>query len=169
MSNAGKYDYNRFGSKGQRVGQAVVDILSQEQPEQTVEDILENYGHQYAKEINDCIEENKHKYTSPFYVFVLTNKEPWAVNIVRNWFIARQTPPHATQMMAAYPHHTKTLYIVNANRGDIKLVWTLPGYGECISILKTPLTFNEKLVKDIVKCFDGELDKDKYNINDLPA
>lgn len=162
MSDGGKYDYNRFGMSGQRVGQAVYDILSKEQPSQTVEDILENYGPQFAKEIDEAIERSKNKFKSPYYIFVLTNKEFWAENVVRNWFVPRQTPPHATDMMIQYPHHTKTLYIVDARRGNIQLIWTIPGYNECISILKTPSTFDESIVKNIIKCFDGQLDLDEY-------
>ena len=61
-----KYDYNRFGSHAKRVGQAVVDILSKPHQEQTVGETLDAYSPDYAKEIEKCIEENQHKYKSPF-------------------------------------------------------------------------------------------------------
>lgn len=161
-----KYSYNRFGSKGTRVGQAVFDIISKPQSEQTVEDVLSAYGPEYARQIEECIEQNQHKYKGPFYVFVLTKKEMWATNLVRNWFIARQTPPHAFEMMEQYANYTKTLYMIDANKGNISVVWSLPGYSDCMSIAKNPANFDPQLVKWIEECFTKNLDKDAYSFDE---
>lgn len=160
---ADRYDYNRFGMKGTRVGQAVVDILSKEQPIQTVGDTLDAYGPKYAKEIEKTIEENQDKYTSPFYIFVLTKKEFWANNLVRNWFIARQTPPHAFKMMEQYSNYTKTLYMVDAKKGKLKILWSLPGFDDCITIARRPSFYDPELVKWVEECFNRKLDKDSYD------
>lgn len=165
MSEASKYNYNRFGAKGVRVGQAVIDILAKPQPIQTVGDTLSAFGDDYAKQIEECIEDNQRKYKSPFYIFVITKKEFWADNVVRNWFIARQTPPHAFQMMEQYPNATKTLYMVDARKGNIEAMWSLPSFDECISIAKTPERFDSKLVKWIEDCFSRQLDKDDYSFD----
>jgi hypothetical protein len=159
-----KYDYNRFGSKGQRVGQAVVDIMSRENAPQTVEETLDAFGPDYAKELDDTIELNKGKYKSPFYVLVLMKKEMWAVNVLRNYFIARQTPPYALDLIQEYPNYTKTLYQVDSVKGNLKLVWSIPGHSECISILKTPGSFDEDLVKWIIAAYGGKLELDAYNL-----
>jgi len=161
-----KYDYNRFGAKGQRVGQAVFDIISRYQPMQTVGETLDAFGPDYAKQMEECIEDNEHKYTSPFYIFVLTKKEFWANNVLRNYFIARQTPPHAFDMMEQYSNYTKTLYIVDANRGNIKCVWTLPGFDDCITIARNPANYDPELVKWVEACFTRSLDKDSYSFDD---
>ena len=70
-----KYIYDRFGSKGMRVGQAVHDILSHEQPDVLVEDILQEYAPRYAAEIEKCVQDNFQKYGYPFHVLALTKKE----------------------------------------------------------------------------------------------
>lgn len=163
MSNDSKYNYNRFGSKGSRVGQAVTDILSKEQPVYTVGEMLEGIGPKFAAELEKTINDNLGKYKSPFYVLALTKKEFWADNVVRNWFIARQTAPYALDMMINYPHHTKTLYVINGDRGDLKVAWSLPGYEDCKSILKTPDSYNPELVGWIKDCFNGDLNKDRYD------
>lgn len=165
LEKADKYDYNRFGSKGKRVGQAVVDIISEPQPMQTVGDTLAAYAPDYAKEMEQCIEDNMHKYKSPFFVFVITKKEMWAENVVRNWFIARQTPPHAFDMMSQYPHATKTLYMVDAKKGHVEAMWSLPGWEDCISVAKNPSAFDPKLVKWIEECFSHGLDRDSYSFD----
>lgn len=163
-NEASKYDYNRFESTGQRVGQAVVDILSRENAPQTVEETLDAFGPDYAKNLDDTIEANKTKYKSPFYVLSLLKKEMWAVNVVRNFFIARQTAPYALDLIQNYPHHTKTLYQVNSDRGHLKLCWSIPGHSECLAILKSPQSFDEELVKWILEAYSGKLELDSYSM-----
>lgn len=158
-----KYEYNRFGSKGSRVGQAVTDILSKDQPEQTVEETISAFGPDFVKELERTIDANRNHYKSPFYVFILTKKEMWAVNVVRNFFIARQTAPHGLDMVKEYPNHMKTLFKVNSESGTLDLVWSIPGHQECISICKTPSSFDPQLVSWILQCYAGNLDIEVKN------
>ena len=160
-----RYDYNRFGMKGKRVGQAVADILSEDQLVYTSQDIIDGYSEKYTKEFQDTIEKNKHKYKDNFYVLVFSNKEMWAENVVRNWFVARETAPHATDMIAQYPHHMKTLYLVNAGKGLLSICWSLPGIQDILVILKNPSLYNEELVKWISLTLDGKLNLDSYEFS----
>lgn len=148
--------------KKRTVGQEVQKILSKDQPEITAGEILEESASSFMKELFSVVEANKHSYESPFYVFVFTHKEFWAVNVVRNWFVARQTPPFATDMISQYPHHAKTLYKVNYHNGTIDPVWNIPGIEDCRSILKNPSFYNPVLVEWIQKAFKGELDQKEY-------
>ena len=158
-----KYIYNQNGSKSTRVGQAVHDILSVAQPTYTVEDIIDGMSEDFTKEMTDCIEKHKSKYRNPFYILVLTAKMMWADNVIRNWFIARQTPPHATDLVVDFPNHIKTLYIVDTSRGLFKALWSLPGKGDIISILKDPMPYDDDLVHWIYSMQEGKLDKDFYD------
>lgn len=160
-----KYAYDQLGSKGKRVGQAVLDVLAKDQPAQTAGDTLEAYGPDYAKQIEQCVQENQHKYKEAFYILVLSNKEMWATNVIRNWFIARQTPPHAFQLMEQYPNHTKTLYLVDAQKGRIEVVWCLPGWQDCLTIAKRPAIHNQQLVRWIEQCFSRKLNLDAYTFD----
>ena len=158
MTIDSKYDYNRFGKKGKRVGQAVVDILSKEQPEQTVEETLDAFGPDFVKELEATIKANAHKYQAPFYVLVLTKKEMWACNVVRNFFIARQTYPRGTDIVREYPNYTKTLYKVNSERGNVDIMWCVPGHQECQSVAKNPGAFDQELVNWVFQCYAGHFD-----------
>lgn len=160
-----KYDYARFGSKGKRVGQAVIDLASSQQPIQTVGDTLDSFGADFAKQMEECINDNQKKYKNPFYIFVLSKKEFWANNVIRNWFIARQTAPHAFQTMEEYSNYTKTLYIVDASKGNVKVIWSLPSFQDCISIARKPTDFDPELVKWVEMCFNRKLDKDSYSFD----
>lgn len=153
-----KYTYNRFGMKGARVGQAVHDILSKTEEKSTsVEEILDEYSHKFVKELEDTISANEHKYKDKFHVFVLSNKEMWAENVVRNWFIARETAPEALDMVAQYPNHCKILYEIDKRNDKVTLKWTLPGIQDCISIVKNPGLYDPTLYKWIKDCFNGSI------------
>lgn len=160
-----KYDYKRFGCDAKRVGQAVTDILSKDQPTYTVEEIMEGMSEKFVQELEKTIEDHSSKFDQPFYILVLTNKEFWATNVIRNWFVPRQTPPHATKMIEDYPNHCKTLYLVDANKGDITLCWTLPGIQDMNSILKTPQSYDKQLVKWIQDAMNGKLNLDSYSVD----
>ena len=161
MSDSNKYDYDRFGKKGQRVGQAVYDILnSSNNVATTVGDVLEGYKVKFTKELEDTVNKNIEKYDDPFYILVLTKKEMWADNLVRNYFIARQTKPKAIDMITDYAHHTKTLYRVEKYRGEVEIEWSIPGFEECKTVMNHPEQYDSKLVTWITDCFSGNLDKE---------
>lgn len=151
--------------KNKIVGQEVFDILSKDQPMQTVGETLDTFGPDFAKFMEKTVEDNKEKYKSPFYILVLTKKDYFMPNLIRNWFISRQTPPHAFNLMEDYTNATKTLYIVDAQKGLCKLLWSLPGLDECFSIARHPLTFAPELVRWIELCFNRKLDLNSYDFD----
>ena len=157
-----RYSYDQFGVKAARAGQAVVDILSKPQPSYTAGEILDGYQHSFVKELEDTIQNNVHKYDDPFYIFVLSNKEMWADNLVRNWFIARQTPPFATDMIVNFPNHVKILYKIQNSKMSCDLLWTIPGMQDISSIRKSPEIYDAQLVNWISEALNGKLDKDSY-------
>lgn len=161
-----KYDYDRFGSKGKRVGQAVADILSKDQPTYSAEDIIEGYKEKFEKSFHEAVEGGiKQGLKYPFYIYVMQHKEFWADNVVRNWFIPRQTPPHALDMIEKYPHHNKILYMVNPESNQIKICWNIPGYEDCKSILKNPAGLSSEMIKWIKDAMAGKLNRDSYEFD----
>ena len=141
----------------------MLDIKGKDQPAQTCGDIIEASAPEYIKSMEEAVESGLKKFSSPFYVLVLSNKEFWTDNVVRNRFIARQTPPHASDMMRGYANYTKTLYAVNADKGEVKLAWTLPGWLDCQLIAKHPQIYSPELVRWIQLWGDGKLDLDNYD------
>lgn len=161
-----KYDYKRFGCDAKRVGQAVVDILAKDNnPLITTGEIIESSAHKYREDLEKAIEDGSKKYTNPFFVIVFTHKEFWAENVVRNWFIPRQTAPFASDIVRDYPNHMKTLYMVDADRGNIKICWSLPGFQDMLSIKNTPLAYHPELVKWVNDFFSQKLDCEKFSFD----
>jgi len=145
-----KYKYDRFGQKSTRAGQAAYDILEKQTNEQyTPEDILDSYAKDFYKSLEEAIELGSKDFDPPFYILYLMNKEPWAVNVVRGRFVRRQTEPTAKFIMQEFPNFTKVLYEVDIRTGKVEELWTLPGIQEMPEILKHPLSYSEKLYKDV--------------------
>lgn len=156
-----KYSYDRFGSKGVRVGQAVADILSQEQPEYTVEDILDQFGKDYLNMIRKLADDSKNLYESPYFILSLLKKDLGQFeinNVLKHSARPFQLKPSAKAVADAHPGSTKTLFEVDARTGEINLVWTFPSYQECVSVLKNPNLYDQDLVKYITAYAEGKLD-----------
>ena len=172
MPNASdpRYLYDRHGIKASRVGQAVIDILSHDQPIQTAGDTIEAFGPEYTRQIEEAVNNGiEQRFQNPFYILVLTKKElsQWTANAVRNYFVTRQTPPHALELAKEYENHTKTLYLVDAEKGNIGLLWSIPGHEECKSIARHPRAVAPELIGWIKACYEGKLEKDKYAWQDV--
>lgn len=133
--------------KSSNVGQAVYDILSKPQENIEVGEILDEYKHEYLEEILTCINENKNKYEPPFYIVVLTKKEPWALNVMRNWFIARQTKPSAKWMRDQFPNFMQTVYSWHNKKEELKILWSLPIAQDAAVVLKNKDLYDPQLVK----------------------
>lgn len=150
-----------------KVGQAVYDILKGSEAPPTVEEVLNEFAPKYESDFYECVRRGHDKFKKPFYVFVLSNKEPWATNVQRCFFIDRNTPPHASDMMLQYPNHFKTLYLINGNLGKFKVLWSLPGEQDCISVLKNKQIYSPDLVQWIIDSIHGKNDKDSYDFEEF--
>jgi hypothetical protein len=156
------YSYNRFGSKGQRVGQAVQDILSKEQPKYLVEDFLDEFGPDYLELIRERASEGKRVLQSPFYILSLLNKglgEVMVSNVLKHSARCFQTKFTSKEVMNAHPNSVKTMYEVDVKKGEITLLWSIPAWEDCKSIMKHPALYDESLVKNITECLQQVIDQ----------
>ena len=161
-----KYDYDRFGCSAKRVGQAVADILEKDNHGIiTAGEITESQADKYRISLEEAIITGTKLYKSPFFILVITNKEFWAENVVRNWFIPRQTAPYATTLYQFYPNHMKTLYMVDIEKGQIEIMWSIPGVQDMITIMKNCLMYHPKLVQWVEDFNKGLLNKDEYKFS----
>lgn len=129
------------------VGNAVKNILEKEQHEYQVGEIIDEYSQEYVKEMQKCVETNAAKFESPFYIVVLHKKEPWALNVLRNYFIARQTRPSVATMWTSFKHYMHTVYECDTKEGKLKLVYTLPSPEEAATVLKNWTLYDKDLVR----------------------
>lgn len=142
-----------------KVGEAVVDILSKDQKQQTVEETLLASSDDYVKHFKEAVDRGMSKFSKDFYILILGKKEPWAINVEHQHFIDRNTRPFAQDMIKAFPNFNKTLYkVCKAGNIDPEILWSIPGHQDCISIAKNPHVYHPDLVNWVVKGYDGSLD-----------
>lgn len=145
-----KYNYERFGTKGVRVGQAALDILSTDQPTYTAEDILDSLGSDWLNLIRDLADESSKEYGPKFYILSLLKKDLGQFgydNVLKHSARPFKTSKSIKDVMNAHPNATKTLFEINSKTGDINLLWTVPGWQDCKALLKTPDSFDPNLVR----------------------
>lgn len=131
--------------KPQKVGQAVYDILSKPQEDVQVQEVIDEYAKSYVKELEECVNLNAGRFGFPFHVVVLHKKEPWAVNVLRNWFTARKTAPFKKEMWKLFPNHGITVYEVK--KDSCEVLWSLPTWQEAKVVLSNPQLYHPDLVK----------------------
>ena len=159
MGLEGKYSYDRFGSKGARVGQAVYDILSKDQPNYTAEEILDEMGKGIVSYIQDAAEKGCKEYDGSFYILHLFKKALSQHGIENAMlqkamcFKDRKWTPK--EVMEAHPNSAKTLYEVDKVNGVVKLLWTVPGWEDCKSIKKNPRLYDRDLVEWVKEATKG--------------
>lgn len=140
-----------------KVGQAVYDILSKPQSSQEVGETADAMAPKYFKELLAAVDGNKDKFESPFYVVVLRKKEPWAMNVLRQWFVSRGTRPDPKVLRQDYPNHDHDVWKVDSKSYDVALQWTLPTRQDSASILKSADQYDPSLVKWIKQFNNGSL------------
>lgn len=83
-------------------------------PEEQMREQLEDY----EKNVLEAIETGKKLYDGDFYIVVETKKEPKMQNVIRNYFIARQTCPTPTYDNSVYKYHWRDEHL--------EFLWVLP-------------------------------------------
>jgi len=144
--------------EGAKVGQAVYDILSKSHnSSQEVGETMSAMTPRYYEELMATIEANNDKYDQPYYIVVLRKKEPWAVNVLRQWFIARQTKPSAKVLREDYPNHDFDVWNIDPKQHSINFIWTLPTAQDSRTILANKECYDPALVETITKFNEGRL------------
>ena len=149
-----------LAQRSQTVGQAALNLLTKANSiyeMQEVQETVDAMTPAYYAELEDTIAKNRHKYESPFYVVCLRKKENFFINVLRQWFIARQTQPLACVLFRDYPNHDHDVWEIDS-QGEPKLKWTLPPGQEMQTIMKNPHLYHSDLVSWIKKYQDGFLE-----------
>lgn len=163
-----KYSYDRFDSKGMRAGQAALDLMKDLPNNLTVEDVLigMKLGDGYRKTILDEFERTRGHYPNKYYILTITKQALHYVGIQNAYENSARSfvlPLSKKSVMEAHPNAMKNFYSVDAKHEDIQLLWSLPSYGESLSVLKNPEIYDPKLVENIIDCFkEIVIDTEKF-------
>jgi hypothetical protein len=143
--------------QGAKVGQAVYDILSKPTHDtQEVGETMEAMTPRYYQELLATVEANKDKYDT-FFIVVLRKKEAWAMNVLRQWFVARASKPSAATLREDYPNFDHDVWRIDNKDSSINFLWTLPTAQDSATILKNKDCYDPALVKTISDFNEGRL------------
>lgn len=153
------YSYNRFGTKGNRVGQAVMDILAQDQPDYTAEEIMEGMAPKIAKELEETIEKGNQIFDHAYFVLLYFNKDLTQFNItnvMKMGFLIgdKKDDFNPVMLTCKHPNWEKVLYEVDPKIGKLEILWSIPDWQRCQLVAKSPHLYHPQMVEWILDCFE---------------
>lgn len=141
------------------VGKISSNLLIQQYEDQhSAHDQMLEQLSEYDKELFTCIENAN--LNSPFYVVVLTKQEKLMRNVMRNYFLARQSCPT--------PNYDQAVYKVNKDNFTVDLLWVLPSKETAVYLSENALTIDKEefdLLEYVLKDKDGSLLKLAKKLN----
>lgn len=115
----------------------------------------------FENQINVCVERGMKLFEKDFFVTVMFKKERLLTNVVRQYFMPRESCPTPTWDQIVYHYHRKA--------DDLEFLWVIPDKSACKQLSEN---FNildpeqESLGAYVLKFKNGELDKlcEKLNL-----
>lgn len=138
--------------KKETVGKASVDLSFKEAL--TRDPIaLEREAHRdYEKNLLECLARTQLEIDGDFYLVVLTKKERLLTNVIRHYFIGRQSCPT--------PDYDQTVYRYVKNGDDLQFCWVIPSKDTCELFRDNKLAIDPsewELLKNVLNFYDGIL------------
>lgn len=83
---------------------------------------------EYLDNLKQCVYDHKNKIMDDFYVVVITKKERLLENVLRNYFLARQSCPT--------PDYDQAVYFYDYKKEDLSFIWVIPDKETCMMLIK---------------------------------
>ncbi len=106
----------------------------------------------YMKNLFESVDRGYKKFEGDFFIHVETKKEKLLENVLRNYFIIRETCPT--------PNYDQTLFRYHREKGDIQFFWTIPDRGTCFHFKQNALQIaddEKELLRFVLQFDDGTL------------
>lgn len=134
------------------VGKIALDLMNQKQENKDSIAQTQAMLTDYEKNFYDAFDRGKAQFQGDFYVVVLTKKERLMGNVIRNYFIVRESCPT--------PEFDQIVYKCIKKENAVELLWTVPNIQACDHYRTYPLEVpNEQrdLFNNILNFYDGSL------------
>jgi len=130
------------------VGEEAYKRLLNPDTKQSIIDTQQEIDKDYFPQLEECIKKHigKPNFEGDFFITVIVKKERLMENVVRRYFIARQTLPT--------PAYDQTVWRFN-KRGDVEYIWTVPDHNTCQEMYHHPENVppEEEWMYQMVKAF----------------
>lgn len=138
--------------KRETVGKLSIDLLAKADDKHTAGEQMSEQLSEYDKNLYECFDNNKHKYTGIFYIVVVTRGDRLLKNVIRHQFFSRNSCPTPEYDQAVYQCHKDWL--------EPRFMWVIPcmEYAEHLknNVPLVPLEEAE-LLRFVLDFYDGTL------------
>jgi len=141
-------------------GQISTELLQAEPSTYDYREIREAALHDYAKKVENCVNENVSKYAHDFYVVVEAKRERLMPNVLRNFIFSRASCPT--------PHYGQTVYRYDKQTSSIEFLWVIPDKEHCKYLYEHAVETPEcerGLLKFVLDFYDDTLLKQAQDLN----
>lgn len=124
-----------------------------------IEQMRENLT-DYEKNVWECVEGCKKKYSDDFFIVVITKNEKLMPNVFRNIFFGRLSAPT--------PDYDQTLYRYSRADSSLTFMWVIPSRDACIYLKNNAnyvIESERHLLKFVLDFADGSLFKLAKKLN----
>ena len=146
--------------KKETVGKLAFDLMSK--PQENSDPIAQGKAMlvDYEKNLNQAYDRGKAQFGGNFYIVVITKKERLMQNVIRNYFLVRESCPT--------PDFDQTVYRIVRKDNKIELLWVVPCVEACEQIKLDPLGVPEEeiaLRNNVLSFYDGTLESKCRKLN----
>lgn len=142
------------------VGKISSDLLQKESATRDPIELEREMHKDYERNVWECVDRSKKEFNGDFYVVVVTKKERLMPNVLRNYFMGRNSCPT--------PEYDQTVYKYSRNDDHIEFLWVVPSKDTCELMRDNALQIadDEKgLLYYVLSFYDGSLLKKSKQLN----
>lgn len=142
------------------VGKVAIDLQKKESPTHDPIELEREMHKDYEAHMQQAIDRGLKDHPKDFYVVVLTKKERLLENVLRNFFLTRQSCPR--------PEYDQTVYRYDRATDTIEFLWVIPSKDTCQLFKQNALDIvpeERGLLEYILKFYDGTLDATANTLN----
>jgi len=141
-----------MSDKKDTVGKIALDLMSQPQENQDSIAQTREMLSDYEKNFYEAFKRGKAQFNGDFYLVVLTKKERTMQNVIRNYFLVRESCPT--------PNNDQIVYRYDNKKDIADLLWVIPCEHACEHYRLNPLGVPKEeraLFQNILDFHDGSL------------
>lgn len=147
-------------TKYKTVGEASLDLQKQDVVDATYQELQTEMQKEYMHTLWKEIDEQKELFKEPFYLVVITKREKLMTNVMRNYFMSRQSCPT--------PDWDQAVYRYTKSEDKLEFLWVIPDRDICDWMLDHPGDVpleHEHLMMFARQLYSGELLKLAKRLN----
>lgn len=134
------------------VGEQYLKVAYKEPESRDPIELQREMQKEYVDNLIECVKSYRQDNCHDFFVVSITKREPLMPNILRNYFLARNTCPT--------PDYDQSAFFYSYREEKIAYLWTVPDRNTCFMLRDSALQvsdYEKQLLEFVLQFFDGTL------------